>query len=104
MSSVNLCRVQLFSTPWNVAHQAPLSVAFPREEFWSGLLFPPPWDLPDPGIDPGFPALQADSLLTESGKGEVFQVFVFFLAKGIVLTPWLICLWTLPWVQQAPLS
>ena len=53
-------------TPWTVAHQAPLSMEFSRQEYWSGLPFPSPEDLPDPGIDPRSPALQADSLLTES--------------------------------------
>ena len=48
-----------------VAHQAPLSMGFPRQEYWSGLPFPPPGDLPDPGIEPGSPALQTESLLTE---------------------------------------
>ena len=52
-------------TPWTVARQAPLSVGFSRQEYWSGLPFPYPGDLPDPGIEPGSPALQADSLLTE---------------------------------------
>ena len=52
-------------TPWTVAHQAPLSMGFSRREYWSGLPFPSPGDLPDPGIKPGSPALQADSLLTE---------------------------------------
>ena len=42
-----------------------LSMGFSRQEYWSGLPFPSPWDLPDPGIEPGSPALQADSLLTE---------------------------------------
>ena len=51
--------------PWTVAHQAPLSVGFPRQECWSGLPFPSPEDLPDPGIEPRSPALQADSLPTE---------------------------------------
>ena len=58
-------RVQLLGTPWTVAHQAPLSMGFSRPEFWSGLPFPPPGDLPDPGIElesPAFPSLQADSL------------------------------------------
>ena len=58
-------RVQLFVTPWTVARQAPLSMGFPRQEYWSGLLFPPPGDLPDPGIEPTSPsslALQANSL------------------------------------------
>ena len=49
--------------PSTIAHQAPLSMGFPRQEYWSGLPFPSPEDLPDPGIEPGFPTLQADSLL-----------------------------------------
>ena len=49
-------------TPWTVAHQVPLSMGFPRQEYWSGLPFPSPGDLPDPGIEPGSSALQADSL------------------------------------------
>ena len=56
--------VQLFSTPWTIQ-----SMEFSRPEYWNGLLFLPPGDLPDPGIKPGSPALQADSLPTElSGK------------------------------------
>ena len=52
-----------------VAHQASLSMEFSRKEYWSGLPFPSPGDLPDPGIEPGSPTLQADSLLSEpSGK------------------------------------
>ena len=53
------------ATPWTVAHQAPLSVGFSRQEYWSGLPFPSPGDLPNPGIKPGSPALQADPLSTE---------------------------------------
>ena len=56
-------RVQLFMTLWTVAHQAPLSMEFPRQEFWSGLPFPTPGDLPDPEIERPTPAMQADSLL-----------------------------------------
>ena len=54
--------VQLFVTLWAVAHQAPLSMRFPRQEYWSGLAFPSPGYLPDPGIEPASPAWQADSL------------------------------------------
>ena len=54
--------VQPFSTPWTVAYQAPLSVGFSRQECWSGLPFPSSGDLPNPGIEPGSPALQADAL------------------------------------------
>ena len=49
-------------TPWTVACQAPLFMEFSRQEYWSGLPFPTPGDLPDPGIEPGSPTLQADSL------------------------------------------
>jgi len=52
-------------TPWTVACQAPLSMGFSRQEYWNGLTFPSPGDLPDPGTEPGSPSLQADSLLTE---------------------------------------
>ena len=52
-----LSRVRLFETPWTVALQAPLSVGFPRQEYWSGLPFPSPEDLPGPGIEPLSPAL-----------------------------------------------
>ena len=57
-----LSRVQLFSTSWTVAHQAPLSMGFSRQEYWSGLLFPSLEGLPDPGIEPVSSALQVDSL------------------------------------------
>ena len=56
-------RVQLFVTPGTVAYQAPPSMGFSRQECWSGLPFPSPGDLPDPGIEPGSPALQVDALL-----------------------------------------
>ena len=61
----SLSRVRLFATPWTVAYQAPLSMGFFRQECWSGLPFPSPGNLPDPGIEPGFPILQADTLLSE---------------------------------------
>ena len=61
--------IRLFATPWTVACQAPLSMGFSRQEYWSGLQFPSPGDLPDPGIKPAPPALQVNSLPTEpSGK------------------------------------
>ena len=60
-----LSRVQLFATPWTVAYQAPPSMEFSRQEYWSGLPFPSPVGLPDPGIEPRSPALQADALLSE---------------------------------------
>ena len=60
-----LSRVQLFATPWTVAQQALPSMEFSRQEYWSGLPFPSPGDLPDPGIEPGSPALGADALPSE---------------------------------------
>ena len=56
------------ATPWTVAHQAPLSMGFPRQEYWSGLPFPSPGDLPNPGIKLRSSALQTDSLLTKPIK------------------------------------
>ena len=53
--------------PHTLAHQAPLSMEFPRQEYWSGLPFPSPGDLPDPRIEPMSPALQPDALLSELG-------------------------------------
>ena len=61
----SLSRVQLFATPWTVVHQAPLSMVFFMQEYWDGLPFPSPGDLPDPGMKPGSPALQADALPSE---------------------------------------
>ena len=57
----SLSCVRLFATPWTVALQAPLSMGFSRQEYWSELPFPPPGDLPDPRIEPVSPATQVDS-------------------------------------------
>ena len=63
------------ATPWTAAYQAPLSLGFSRQEYWRGLPFPSPRDLPDPEIEPRSPALQADSLLTElRGSAEIFLI------------------------------
>jgi len=64
-SSVSRSVVSDSVTPQTVAHQAPLSMGLSSQEYWSGLLFPLLEDLPDPGIEPGSPALQAGSLLFE---------------------------------------
>ena len=63
--SQNVSCVRLFVTPWTVAGQAPLSMGFSRQEYWSGLPFTSPGDLPDLGTEPRSPALQADSLPSE---------------------------------------
>ena len=68
----SLSHVRLFATPWTVAHQAPLSMGFSRQEYWSGLSFPSPGDLHDPGTEPRSPALQADTLTSEP-PGKTFR-------------------------------
>ena len=69
----SLSRVRLFVIPWTVAYQAP-SMRFSRQEYWSGLPFPSPDDRPDPGIEPGSPALRADALTAEPpGKLKILQ-------------------------------
>ena len=66
--------VQLFATPWTVANQAPLSMGFSRQEYWSGAPFHSPEDLPDPGIEPSSPALWADALPSEPPGNLVYLV------------------------------
>ena len=76
----SLSLVQLFATPWTVAYQAPPSMEFSGQECWSGLPFPSPGDLPDPGIKPGSPALQADALPSEPpGKWNVLKFPQFII-------------------------
>ena len=78
----SLSRFWLFVTPWTVAHQAPLSMGFSRQEFWSGLPFPSPGDLPDPGIEPRSPALQADALTSEPpGKLIMEKLYSIYVMK-----------------------
>ena len=77
--------VRLFATPWTVAYQAPPSMGFSRQECWSGLPFPSPGDLPDPGIEPGSPALQADPLLSEPPGKFVPMVQTNSRASQVVL-------------------
>ena len=73
-----LGRVRLFVTRWTVARQAPPTMGFSRQEYWSGLPFPSPGDLPDPGIEPGSPALEADALTFEPpGKPYVRSMSSF---------------------------
>ena len=70
----SLSHVRLFVTPWTVAHQAPPLMGFSRQEYWSGLPFPSPGDLLDPGIEPRSPTLQADALTSEPpGKPPKFH-------------------------------
>ena len=71
----SLSRVQLFATLWTAAYQAPLSMGFSRQQSWSGLPFPSPGDLPDPGIEPRSPTLQADYLPSDP-PGRQCQLFL----------------------------
>ena len=84
MKVKSLSHVRLFATPWTVAHQAPQSMEFSRQEYWSGLPFPPPGDLLNPGIEPGYPAFQADSFTisaTREALAEVKEALFSLLAK-----------------------
>ena len=65
MKVKSLSCVRLFATPWTIAHQASLSTGFSKQEYWSGLPFPSPGDLPNLGIEPGSPALQAGFLASD---------------------------------------
>ena len=66
MCSISCLVMSNSATPWTVAREAPLSMEFPRQEYRSGLPLRSPRDLPNPGTEPGSPALQADSLPSES--------------------------------------
>ena len=78
----SLSCLRLFATPWTVAHQAPPSIEFSRQEYWSGLPFPSPGDLPDPGIEPRSPALWADALPSEL-PGKLFTIAVLVTITNV---------------------
>ena len=89
--------VWLFVTPWTVAHQAPQSLGFSRQEYWSGLPFPSPGELPDPGIEPRSPALRADALTSEPPWKQIcennqqyqpktFSFKMYYLEKVAILS------------------
>ena len=81
----SLSRVQLLGTPWTVAYQAPPSMGLSRQEYCSGLPFPFPGDLPDPGIEPGSPTVQADALRSEPpGKPWCFKLCFKFHVLNLV--------------------
>ena len=74
-------------TPWTVAHQAPPSMEFSRQEYWSGLPFPSPGDLPDLGIEPQSSALQADALQSEPPYLKLFKnIYVIYYMHFLLLT------------------
>ena len=78
MKVKSLSRVRLLATPWTAALQAPPSMGFSRQEYWSGLPFPSPGDLPNPRIEPRSLALQAHSLPSESPEKPSVNVHIFF--------------------------
>ena len=95
-------RVGLFATPWTVVHQVLLSMEFSRQEYWSGFPFPSPGDLPNLGIKPRSPALQADSLPSKPpGKQKCC-----WESSGSDLVTKLYPTLAIPWTLacQAPLS
>ena len=73
-------------TPWTVAYQFPPSMGFSRQEYWSGLPFPSPGDLPDPGIEPRSPVLQANALTSEPA-GKFYYITAAAAAKSLQSCP-----------------
>ena len=90
----SLSRVRLFVTLWTVAYQASLFIGFSRQEYWSGLPFPSPGSLPNPGIEPRSPSLQGDSLLSEPpGSSSTFLLPPNPSGLTFSSKPW-----SVPWV------
>ena len=83
-----LSSVRLFVTLWTIACQAPLSIAFYRQGYWSGWPFPPPGDLPDSGVEPESPALQEDSLpIKPHWKPFSISEFLLFFCVSKIIMP-----------------
>ena len=87
----SLSRVQLFATPWTVAYQTPPSMGFSKQEYWGGLPFLSPGDLPDPGIEPGSPAFQADALTSEPPTKVPPMLLLFIASDAVVGKPPMNC-------------
>ena len=103
----SLSRVWLFVTLWTVAYQASASMGFSRQEYWSGLPFPSPGDLPDPGIEPRSPALQADALTPEP-PGKFYSSHVWMwesdCKESWALRNWCLCTVMLEKTVESPLD
>ena len=80
----SLSRVRLFETLWTAAYQAPLSMRFSRQKYWSGLPFPSPGDLPNPGIEPGSPVLESDALTSEPAIHKREKIIPKMVKDGII--------------------
>ena len=87
MKVKSLSHVRLFATPWTVAYHAPLSMGFSRQEYCSELPCPSPGDLPNPGIKPWSPTLQADSLPSEPPQKPIYAMCVYAAAKSLQSCP-----------------
>ena len=86
----SLSHVRFFAAPWTVVYQAPPSMEFSRQEYWSGLPFPSPEDLPDPGLKPWSPTLQADALPSEPpGEPQFKHTCVCTSVQKILIYRWL---------------
>ena len=81
-----LSRVRLLVTPWTLAHQAPPSMGFSRQEYWNGLPFPSPGDLCNPGIEPRSPALQAGALTSEPPEKPMTNLDSILKSRDITLS------------------
>ena len=75
MKVKSLSHARLFLSPWTIAYHTPPSMGFSRQEYWNGLPFPSPGSLPNPGIEPGSPELQTDTLLSEPQGSPVYGVW-----------------------------
>ena len=80
----SLSHVRLFVTPWTIAYQAPPSMGFSKQEYWSGLPFPSPGDLPNPGIEPRSPTFQANALTSEP-LGKPLMLLISFTSYSYLL-------------------
>ena len=92
-----LSYARIFETSWTVAHQAPLSMGFPRPKYWTGLSFPPPGDLSDPGIKPMSPALQVNSLPIEPPGSPFFHNESYIFTRKIDIS---FLLGQMPFIQK----
>ena len=81
----SLSHVRLFATPWTGAYQASLLMGFSRQEYWSGLPFPSPGDLPNPGMEPGSPTLEADAFTSEPPNTN--HILLFTIPAGVQSPP-----------------
>ena len=86
MKVKSLSCVRLFATLWTVAHQAPPSMGFSRQEYWSDLPFPSLGYLPDPGIERRSPTLQADALTSEPPKWNIWDFFIYNIRSPATLS------------------